>query len=108
MKTQDDRLSEIKQAFVEICDIFQAPLEAKGINITASIDEVEDIVEYARAYLRIGLDGYKTIWYQLKSSPNSSKWPNVFLLTDLLLSLLFSTAKVEHCFSILKVIKNER
>ena len=66
------------------------------------------IVEYARAYLRIGCNNYKTIWYQLKSSPDSSKWPDVFFITDLLFSLPFSTAKVECYFSILKVIKNER
>ena len=104
-ENSDDRLSEIKGALVKITE---APLEARGINITASLDEVEDIVEYARAYLRIGCDSYKIIWYQLKSSPDSSKWPNVFLITDLLFSLPFSTAKVERYFSILKVIKNER
>ena len=97
-ENSDDRLSEIKGALVKITDIFQAPLEARGINITASLDEVEDIVEYARAYLRSGCDSYKTIWYQLKSSPDSSKWPNVFLITDLLFSLPFLTAKVERYF----------
>ena len=39
--------------------MFQAPLEAKHINITSNLDEIEDIVEYARAYLRIGCDSYK-------------------------------------------------
>ena len=65
-------------------------------------------VEYARAYLRIGCDSYKKIWYQLKSSPDSVKWPNIFLITELLFSLPFSTAKVERFFSVLKIIKNER
>jgi len=69
---------------------------------------VEDIVEYARTYLRIGSDSYKKIWYQLKSSPDSAKWPNMFLITNLLFSLPFSMAKVKCYFSILKTIKTER
>ena len=105
---KDDRLSEVKAALVSITDMFQATLEAKRINITSSLDEIEDIVQYARAYLRIGCDSYKKIWYQLKSSPDSVKWPNIFLITELLFSLPFSTAKVKRFFSILKIIKNER
>lgn len=105
---EDDRLSEVKAALVSITDMFRAPLEARHINITSSLDEIEDIVEYARAYLRIGCESYKKIWYQLKASPDSVKWPNIFLITELLFSLPFSTAKVERFFSILKIIKNER
>ena len=86
--SEDDRLSEVKAALVSITDVFRAPLEARRINITSSLDEVED-VEYARAYLRIGCDSYKKIWYQLKSSPDSVKWPNIFLITELLFSLPF-------------------
>ena len=46
--------------------------------------------------------------YQLKSSLDSVKWPNIFLITELLFSLPFSTAKVERFFSVLKIIKNEK
>ena len=53
---EDDHLSEVKAALVSITDMFQTPLEAKRINITSSLDGIEDIVEYARAYLRIGCD----------------------------------------------------
>ena len=105
---EDDHLSEVKAALVSITDMFQAPLEAKCINVTLSLDKIEDIVEYARTYLRIGCDSYKKIWYKLKSSPDSVKWPNIFLITELLYSLPFSTVKVERFFSILKIIKNER
>ena len=61
-ENSDGRMSEIKGALVKISDMFQALLETRGINITASLNEVKDIVEYARAYLRIGCDSYKTIW----------------------------------------------
>ena len=54
----DGRLTEIKAALVKISDMFKAPLESRGLNTTASFDEVEDIVEYARTYLRIGSDSY--------------------------------------------------
>ena len=104
----DDCLSEIKSALLSIIDVFRAPLEAKGTDLTSIVDEVEDIVDYARAYLRIGNDSYNKVWYQLNSSPDSAKWSNILMVSELLLSLPFSTAKVERLFSTLKIIKNER
>ena len=103
-----DRLSEIKAALVNITDVFRAPLEAKGADLTSILDEIEDIVDYGRTYLRIGCDSYKRVWYQLYSSPDAVKWPNILLVSELLFSLPFSTAKVERFFSTLKIIKNER
>lgn len=104
----DDRLSEVKAALVSVTDVFRAPFEAKGVDLTSILDEIEDIVDYARTYLRIGCDSYKKVWYQLYSSPDAVKWPNILLVCELLFSLPFSTAKVERFFSILKIIKNER
>ena len=104
----DDRLSEIKLALVNITDVFRAPLEAKGADLTSIVDEIEDIVDYARTYLRIGCDSLKKVWYQLYSSPDSAKCPNIMLVNELLLSLPFSTANVEQVFSTLKIIKNEK
>jgi len=31
--------------------MFQVPLEAKYVKITSCLDEIEDIVEYARGYV---------------------------------------------------------
>ena len=104
----DDRLSEVKAALVSITDVFRAPLEAKRVNLISIQDEIEDIVDYARTYLRIGCDSYKKIWYQLYSSPDAVKWPNILLVSELLFSLPFSTAKVEHFFPTLKIRKTER
>ena len=92
----------------QFSDVFRAPLEAKGADLTSILDEIEDAVDYARTYLRIGCDSYSKVWYQLHSSPDSAKWPNILLVSELLLSLPFSTAKVERFFSTLKIIKNER
>ena len=66
----DDRLIEVKAALVSIIDILRAPLQAKGVDLTSTLDEIEDIVEYARVYLRIGHESYRKIWYQLHSSPD--------------------------------------
>ncbi len=104
----DDRLSEVKSAILSITDVFRAPLEAKGVDLASVVDEIEDIVEYTRTYLRIGSESYRIIWFQLHSSPDAEKWPNVLLISELLFSLPFSTAKVERLFSTLKIIKNER
>ncbi len=79
-----DRLSEIKSALITITEHFHAPLEAKGTDLTSIIDEIEDIVEYARNYLRIGCEKYNKIWY---SAPDSTKWPNILLVCELLLKL---------------------
>ena len=60
--TDDDRLSEIKSALISITDVFRAPLEAKGPDLTSILDEIEDIVDYARTYLRIECESYNKVW----------------------------------------------
>ena len=106
--SKDDRMSEIKSALLSLTEVFRAPLEAKGADLSSILDEIEDIVDYTRTYLRIGCDTYRKVWYQLYTSPDAVKWPNILLICELLFSLPFSTAKVERFFSILKIIKNER
>ncbi len=75
-------LSEIKSALITstTTEHFHAPLEAKGTDLTSINDEIEDIVEYARNYLRIGCEKYNKIWYQLYSAPDSTKWPNIIFI----------------------------
>ena len=104
----DDHLSELKSSFLSITAFFHAPLEAKGADLSPILDEIEDIFDYARTYLRIASESYSRIWYQLRSSPDSVKWPNVMMVSELLLSLPFSMAKVEQLFSTLKAIKTEK
>ena len=41
------------------------------------------------------------------TAPDSSKWPNLLQLSELLFSLPFSNAHVERMFSTLKIIKTE-
>ena len=47
--SSDDRMSEIKSAVVSLTQFFRAPLEAKGVDLSSILDEIEDIVEYSRA-----------------------------------------------------------
>ena len=67
----DDPLNEVKAALVSITDVFRAPLEAEGVDLTSILDEIEDIFDYARSYLQIGCDSYKKVWYQLYSLPDT-------------------------------------
>ncbi len=82
-------MSEIKCAVLSLSEVFRAPLEAKGVYLGSILDEIEDIVEYSRTYLSLGLNSYKKIWYQLQSSPDSAKWPGVICMCELLFSLPF-------------------
>ena len=87
---------------------YTGPLEAKNVSLCSIQDEVEEAVQYARNFLSVSQDTHKKIWYQLHTVPDSSKWPNVLQLSELLFSLPFSNAHVEIIFSTLKVIKTER
>ena len=108
MTSTDDCMAEIKCSLLSLTEAFRAPLEGRGVNLCSIVNEIEDIVEYSRTYLRIGSDDYKKVWYQLSTSPDAVKWPNVLIVCELLSSLLFSTAMVKRLFSTLKIIKNER
>ena len=69
----DDRLSEVKAALVSLIS-FVLLLKLKRVDLTSILDEIEDIVDYARTYLWIGGDSYKKVWYQLCLSPDTVKW----------------------------------
>ena len=77
----------------------------KRVDLTSILDEIEDIVDYARTYLWIGCDSYKKAWYQLCLSPDTV---DKYIVSNLLFRLRFSTAKVEHFFSTLKIITNDK
>ena len=70
-------------------------------------DELEDVVDFARKYLPLDTLGYRNIWFKLHTGPDSERWPNVRLLSELLFSLPFTTSRVEQIFSRLKNIKTK-
>lgn len=101
---ESDDFVEVRTAVDLIVSSFRIPLEAKGMCTESIQNEVED-VSYARQYLPIGSENYHKMWYKLYTSPDSSRWPNILILSELLFSLPLSTSCVEQLFSLLKVIK---
>ena len=101
-------LTEIVSAVEHIKSVFQVPLEAKGVDLSSLLDELEAIVSYARKHLSISTEDYKSIWYKLHTCPDHRNWTNVLLICQLGFSLPFSNARVEQIFSSLKVLKTDR
>ncbi len=100
-------MSSLLDAVEYIISLFCAPLEAKGMCVASVQDELEDVVDFARKYLPLGTMGYRNIWFKLHTCPDSERWPNIRLLSELLFSLPFTTSRVEQIFSRLKVVKTK-
>ena len=103
---EDDK-AEVRAAADHISTIFHEPLEAKGACLVSLSDEVDEVVDFCRNYLDV-LEDYKKVWYKLHTTPDSRKWPNILLLSQLLFSLPFTNSMVERAFSTLKVVKTDR
>ena len=101
-------MASIKNAVEYLSTHFREPLEAAGVSLASIQDEIEDAVDYARNYLRIGSESYQKIWYKLHISPDVEKWRNILALSQLAFSLPFSNGQVERIFSMMKVIKTDR
>ncbi len=86
---------------------FVTLLKTKGMCVASVQDELEDVVDFARKYLPLGIMGYQKIWFKLHTCPDSERWPNIRLLSELLFSLPFTTSRVEQIFSRLKVVKTK-
>ena len=104
----DPKLCKIQEAVITITEMFCMPLEAQGADLSGILDETENAVLFARSNLSIQKDSCKRIWYLLDVAPDAVKWKNLLLITELLFSLPFSTAKVERLFSMLKIMKTEK
>ena len=100
----DDGLTEITSALDNIISVFREPLQAKGCNFSSIVDEIEEIIEYARKYLNISKEGYQKIF----TAPDSGRWASILLICELIFSLPFSNGHIERTFSALKLIKTDR
>ncbi|KAL5502704.1 hypothetical protein EMCRGX_G009519 [Ephydatia muelleri] len=67
----DNGLTEIRSAVDLIVSSFLAALKAKGMN-AASVQDVDETVDYARKYLSLGTESYRRIWYKFHTCPNSN------------------------------------
>ena len=105
---EEDNLDGIKSAMESITSAFRVPLEAKVVNLSSLYDDIEEVVDHARRYLSIDKVRYQKVLYTLHTSPDSSKWPNILQICQLLFSFPFSSGRVERIFSTVKVIKTDR
>ena len=80
---------EVKRALEHIFGAFHQPLKSQKINLLTLQDEIEDAVDYARMYLSLESTNYRKVWYLLHICPDSTKWPSVLVLCELVFSLLF-------------------
>ena len=103
---EDDK-KEIKEAVDYICSVFREPLEAKDVCCASMFDELEEIVDYCRCYLDV-LEDYRRVWYQLHTTSEATRWPNVIAVSQLLFSLPFTNSVVERGFSTMKLLKTEK
>ena len=103
----DDK-AEIRKAVEYIVTVFREPLEAKGTCIFALIDEVDEVVDFYRKFVKSQGEDYRKVWYKLFTAADSRKWANILFVAELLFSLLFTNSKVERTFSTMKVIKTDR
>ena len=106
--TDEDDMASIKSAVEYLSSHFREPLEAAGVSLASIQDEIEEAVDYARNYLRIGSESYQKIWYRLHTATDVEKWRNILTLSDLVFSLPFSNGQVERMFSMMKIIKTDR
>ena len=63
-------MANIKSAVEYLLSRFKEPLDAAGVNLACTRDEIEDAVDYARSYLRIGSEssqknGIGFIWLRM-------------------------------------------
>lgn len=103
--TGDKSLMSLLDAVEYIISLFLAQLEAKGMCVAAMQDKLEDVVNYARKYLPLATLGYHKIWFKLYTCPDSRKWCNECISSELPFSLPFTASQVEQFFSKLKNIK---
>ena len=81
---------------------FKAPLEKAGVDIFVIKDEWEDMTDYAKRYLDLVQDDYRTIWWKIFNSPSANNWKNIILLPliELIIFCLpMSNGRLERVFS---------
>ena len=47
-------------------------LQKQKVPLNSILDEIEEVVDYARTHLRLGHDKYSKAWYQLHTAPDSA------------------------------------
>ena len=96
------------QAVDRLVERFSVPLEGAGAELHKIHAEFAEIIEYGAQYFSLSTMDYKSVWWRVFKSSNTSEWTNALLLVRLLFSLPASNGKLERVFSTVNVIKVDR
>ena len=107
-KLRDVTESSVNTPLQRLCTRFEVPLQKAQVDIAMLEEEWENITEYAKHYLNLVQEDYRTIWWKLFNSVDSKKWTNILSLVELLFCLPVANGHVERLFSSLKLIKTDR
>ena len=91
-----------------VCRRFSSPLEGVGVDVACVLDEWDDVIAYAKAYLDLVRNEYKVVWWKLFNCTDAVKWSNLFKVVELLFCLPVANGHLERVFSQLKLIKTNR
>ena len=91
-----------------IAERFKIPLEKANVNLSLLQEEWDDIVDYARRYIDIVQDDYKSVWWKLYNAPSAPRRFNILTVSELINCIPVSNGYVERCFSQLKLNKTDR
>lgn len=86
-----------------MCMRFRVLLEKADVSWTEAKNEWDDMVHYAKQYLNLVKDDYRTVFF---NSPDAKNWANIFAIIELLCCL--SPMATLSVFTQLKLIKTNR
>ena len=95
------------EAVDRLVEKFTLPLEGAGANTAEIHAEFLEIMQYVVQYFSLSTMDYRSVWWRIFNSYNSSEWSNALVIVKFLFSLLASNGKPERIFSTAKVIKSE-
>ena len=98
----------IAAALESLSSHFKVPLEGSEVDCSVLQEEWDDMSDYAKRYLSLATEDYRTIWWKLFNAANASKWGNALSLVELLFCFPMANGRLERVFSSLKLIKTDR
>ena len=89
----------IAAALESLSSHFKVPLERSGVDCSVLQEEWDDMSDYAKRYLSLATEDYRTIWWKLFNAANASKWGNALSLVELLFCFPMANGRLERVFS---------
>ena len=88
-----------------VCSRFRIPLQEANVHRILVPEEWDDMLDYAKRYLNLVQDEYKTNCWKLFNATDASNWTNVLKVVELIFTLPVSNGHLEKVFSQVKLIK---